>query len=229
MALADTIVATALSYTGCSWGDPAQRSRYCQHMYPGDTPANARQMGSKQSACLLHCKAVLGEQRRGDGSPELDGVIQWHGRPVDLWTAPYAGALLGTIEGLLFELGRQRGVLQTKLYEGEAVPDLRPSDIVLVGQGGGAPSDPAARAKWLADWGGVAHGFVVTGVSPDGLTVESSDGGQSDKKNSGYPTAIAKVSRVLQRKSNGWWLGSRRLSWRLRASDLPLAQVAAAA
>lgn len=227
--LADTIVAAALSYTGCSWGDPATRERYCKHMCPGDTPANARQMGSRQSACLLHCKAVLGEQRRGDGSPELDGTIMWKGRPVDLWTAPYAGPLLGTIEGLLFELGRQRGVLKTRLYEGEAVPDLHPGDIVLVGQGGGAPSDPAAKAKWLAEWGGVAHGFVVTAVSPDGLTVESSDGGQSDKLNSGYPTAIAKVQRVLVRRPQGWFLGSRRLSWRLRAPDLPLAQSAAAA
>jgi hypothetical protein len=134
---------------------------------------------------------------------------------------PYAGALMGQIETLLYELARQRGLLDLDLWRLDAPAVLRPGDVVVVGNLGQAPSDPAARAAWLRDWGGLTHGFLVTGVS--GLRVESSDGGQTDPLNSGYPTMIKAVTRELvQKPGTGWWLGTRRLRWRFRAGELPV-------
>lgn len=222
--LADTIVALALECNGLSYGDPERREAYLRHQYPSDSWANALEMGRRQSGCLLHARSLLSRQRRGDGSPELDGRILWQGAQVDLWAAPYAAkGQLGMIEGLLWELARQRGLLVANAGETEAPPELRPSDLVVIGQGGQPPLDPAERERWRRRWGGLAHGLVVTGA--EGLEVESSDGGQTDPLNAGRPTAILRRLRRLVRREGGWWLedaaGARRIGWIFRMGDLP--------
>jgi hypothetical protein len=218
--LADTLIARALTCDGLSYGDGRTRQAYLLHQYPTDTPFNRNDMGKRQSGCLLHVRSLLAAEG-------VAGEIDWRGRLLDVLRAPYAGELLGTIETILQELARQRGLLTEGLFRGAEVPELLPADLVVIGQGGRAPVDPIQRQLWQTDWGGVAHGFLVTGVSDDKIEIESSDGGQTDKLNSGYPTAIRRVVRRLERRRNGWWLVSddgraRRLNWRLRCSDLPL-------
>ena len=238
--LADTIVQMALARVGASYGGH-RRAEYLAHQYPGDTLAAATQMGSRQSGCLLTARGCLAHQRRADGSPEVDGVISWHGARVDVLRAPYASAsMLGQIEGVLVELARQRDqegdptrgpearILKTDLWKGDAPPHLEPGDFVIIGSGGSAPADPAAKAKWASEWGGLVHGFIVTGVGDGGLAVESVDGGQTDPANGGHPTAILARSRRLERRASGWWAVNapggpgRRLNRRIRAGLLPL-------
>lgn len=218
--LADTLVRRALDCNGLSYGDGRTRAAYLRHQYPGDTAFNRNDMGRHQSGCLLHVRGLL-------AADEVDGVISWGGRQLDVLRGPYAGPLCGRIETILYELARQRGLLTERLYQGDAVPELQPGDLVVIGQGGSRPTDSIQRQLWQADWGDIAHGFLVTGVDEGGLVVESSDGGQTDSLNSGHPTAIRRVERRLERRRNGWWLASdsgkaRRLNWRLRAGELPL-------
>lgn len=213
MAFDDTNVMAALDTVGLSYGDPKKRPDYARAIHPFDDPAAAVQMASTQSACLLHARAILATQKDGGDAWCLPGEITLNGRRIDALRTPYAKTV-GQIETLLTEWGRQHGYLTDRFHRGDAQPDIRPGDIVLVGQGGSPPSDPVARAKWLQEWGGVAHGFVVVGTG--GAEVMSVDGGQTDTLNRGLPTAIRPRTRTLVRKANGWWLGDRRLSWRIR-------------
>jgi hypothetical protein len=222
--LADTIVALALAREGASFGDPARRPEYLAHQYPGDTPFHAREMGSRQSGCLLFARGCLAHQRRADGTPELDGSITWRGRSVDALQDPYAGPLLGAIEGLLQEYGRQRGVLITDAFEVEDLPALvTPGDILAIGNLGQPPTDSVQREQWRRSWGGLLHGIVVTGRQ--GLEVERIEGGKTDPLNSSRPTAIRRGTGALERRADGWWLregasGARRCNWLLRTSTL---------
>jgi hypothetical protein len=218
MAFDDTNVMLALETEGLSYGDKAKRPAYARAIHPFDTAADAVQMASTQSACLLHARAILATQQDGDGAWCLPGEVTLHGRRVDALRTPYARTL-GQIETLLTEWGRQHRYLTPNFHRGDAVPDIRPGDLVMVGQGGSPPKDPTARQRWLAEWGGVAHGFVVVGTGGD--AVMSVDGGQDDfanldDKKRPRPTAIRARTRTLVRKANGWWLGDRRLAWRIR-------------
>jgi len=233
--LGDTLARMALERAGASWGDPARRREYLLHQYPGDrTPAGepswaAGDMGRRQSGCLLTCRGTLAAQRRADGSAELDGLTPWHGRQVDLLRCTYGAPFLGLIEPMLLEYGRHRGVLREGVWRAEEPPPLAPGDILTIGNLGQAPKDPIQRQLWLHDWGGLVHGFMVVDV--DGLRVGSVDGGQSDRLNSGFPTAIRRVDRTLERRSNGWWLvngdgKARRCNWLLKASELAVTPAA---
>lgn len=218
MAFDDTNTLLALDTVGLSYGDPKKRVAYARAIHPFDDLAAAVQMAATQSACLLHARAILATQKDADGDWCLPGEITRNGRRIDAMRTPYAQTL-GQIETLLTEWGRQYGYLTPDLWRGVDPPDIRPGDIVLVGQGGSAPKDPAVRAKWLQEWGGVAHGFVVVGTGGD--AVMSVDGGQDDlanldSKGRPRPTAIRSRTRTLVRKGNGWWLGDRRLNWRIR-------------
>ena len=213
MAFEDTNVMAALDTVGLSYGDPKKRPAYARAIHPFDDLAAAVQMASTQSACLLHARAILATQQDGDGAWCLPGEIALNGRKVDALRTPYAKTL-GQIETLLTEWGRQHGYLTPHFHRGDAQPDIRPGDLVMVGQGGSPTRDKAVRAQWEREWGGVAHGFVVVGTG--GAEVMSVDGGQTDTLNRGLPTAIRSRTRTLVRKGNGWWLGDRRLNWRIR-------------
>lgn len=214
MSLADTYVAATLDAIGLSYGDEALRSAYLSHCYPGDTLADARSMGAVQSACMLHARGGLVEAG-------ANGVIRWGGKQIDILRCPYAGPMLGRIEEMLLALGKANRVLeQDRFAVGEGI---QASDILGMGYGSRRPTDPGELARWLSEYGGLAHGSVVTGV--EGVVIECGDGGQPDPKNGGKPTAIRRVERTLERRANGWWLsgsaGPRRITWRLRAADLP--------
>ncbi len=213
MAFDDTNTLLALDTVGLSYGDPKKRHKYARTIHPFDDLATAVQMASTQSACLLHARAILAVQKDADDAWCLPGEITRNGRRVDALRTPYAQTL-GQIETLLTEWGRQHGYLTPDPWRGVDPPDIRPGDIVLVGQGGSPPKDAVARAQWLQKWGGVAHGFVVVGTG--GAEVMSVDGGQPDPLNGNRPTAIRSRTRTLVRKANGWWLGDRRLNWRIR-------------
>lgn len=226
MSLADTLVARALERVDLSYG--ATRDAYLRAVLPGDVDehgnpsAQAVEMGSHQSSCLLFARGVL-------AADEVDGTIPWAGVPLDVLRCPYADRrVLGRVEALLLELARQRGLLVNH-YDQKAMADIRPGDLLVIGYGGSLPKDPAERARHLAIWGGVAHGLMVTEVHTEqggGLTVVSGDGGQRDPGNEGKPTAIRRVVRTLERRENGLWLangfGRRRLNWRLRCPELPV-------
>lgn len=217
MSYADTIVMGALAFEGTSYGDLATRARYLLACYPFDTAAAATDMGRTQSACLLFARGLVAVQKRGDGSWEVDGAITRNGRTIDALRTPYVQTI-GQIETLLTEWARQHGCL-TADFHGTASspqPDIQPGDIVGMGFGGSAPADPVARVRWAAEWGGVMHGEVVERV--DGDVVTAIAGGQTDKANGGRPTAIRRVTRQLVRKGNGWWIGTRRLNWRIRVA-----------
>jgi hypothetical protein len=224
--LSDTLIARALSCEGLSYGDPSTQRAYLLHQYPGDRTAagepdaNARQMGERQTGCLLTVRGNL-------AADEVDGTISWRGAPLDVLRCSYAlPGVLSFVETLLVQLGRQRGLL---VDHGPELAALELADVVLIGQGGQAPSDEGERAKWRAAWGGLAHGFLVTGLSTDGqgrTLVESIDGGQIDPRNGGRCTAIRRVTRRLEMRGGNPWLvssdgGARRIGWRLRAGALP--------
>lgn len=219
MSLADTLVARTLERVDLSYG--ATRDPYLRAVLPGDVDAEgnpnaqAVEMGSHQSSCLLFGRGVL-------AADEVDGTLTWAGAPLDVLRCPYADRrVLGRVEALLLELARVRGLLVNH-YNQAAMADLRPGDLLVIGYGGSLPKDPAERARHLAVWGGVAHGLMVVGVDQDGARVTSVDGGQTDAKNGGRPTAIAMRERQLVTRENGLWLGNKRLNWRVRCADLSI-------
>ncbi len=228
MALADTLIVRALEQDGLSFGNKATRRAYLLDCYPGDRDehgepdGNAVSMGAGQSSCLLHCRGVL-------AADECDGEVSWHGKALDVLRCPYHDPSVFTqIDGLLFELGRQKGVLVTAAAGADQLADIGPANIVTIGSRGSAPKDPVEKARWLAEWGGLMHGILVTGVRvEDGVTfIESVEGGRLDAI-TGNSTAIERVERRLERRAGGHhWLvsangGARRLNWRLRAGELP--------
>lgn len=216
---ADTLCARALECNGLSYGNLTTRLPYLKHCYGGDvTPqgnpnADAQSMGSGQYACQLHQRGVLAED-------EVDGMIVYRGKEVDILRCAYA-PYIGQIDAMLQALGKARGLLVTG---GDALGDIQPADLVTIGMGGKAPDDPAEKARWLAEWGGVAHGVFVTGVR--GTTILCTDGGQQDPANVPHGTAIANCERYLVKRTNGWWLadahGAKRINWRIRGGALPL-------
>lgn len=223
--LADTVVALALSLEGASYGNATRRAEYLAHQYPGDTPFNAKDMGSHQSGCLLFARGCLAHQRRADGSPEIDGTITWNEQRLDALRAPYAAPeLLGMIDGLLQELASQRGLLVRDCYKRPDLPELlAPGDILAIGALGRPPLDSVQADLWRRHWGGLLHGFVVVGT--DGLTVERIEGGKTDPLNGHRPTAIQRGVSPLERRPDGWWLlegggKARRCNWLFRASRL---------
>ena len=179
-------------------------------------------MGRSQSACLLFARGCLSRQLQADGRPEIEGLITFRGAPMDALRTPYAKTV-GQIETLLYEWAKQHDCLRAALWQGDALadgteipPEIVPGDIVVVGSLSVPPQIEPYRSKWLKEWGGVTHGFVVTAT--DGRRISSVDGGQTDPKNSYKPTAIAARERMLERKASGWWLGDRRLNYLVRVT-----------
>lgn len=220
--IADSTVALALEAEGSSFGNADRRHEYLRACYPHDSGADAEEMGRSQSACLLFARGCLSRQLQADGRPEIEGVITWRGGPFDALRTPYAKTI-GQIEVLLYEWAKAHGHLHTALWQGDALadgteipPEIVPGDIVVVGSLSVPPQIEPHRTTWARTWGGVTHGFVVTGVS--GRDVESVDGGQTDERNSYKPTAIKSRSRRLERKDSGWWLGDRRLNYLVRVT-----------
>lgn len=224
MALDDTLVARALSRQGQCYGAPDTRTPYLLGQYPGDVArsgmptAAAQDMGRRQSGCLLFGRGVL-------AADEVDGVVSWGGKPRDVLRESYASpAFLGKVEAMLLVLARARGCLIERMWTGDDLPDLRPADLLVIGQGGSPPTDPAEERRWRLEWGGVAHGAFV--VERSGYLVSSVDGGVADGANGGKPTAIRACARRLERRPNGWWLCSassdRRLNYVIRCGALPL-------
>lgn len=209
----------ALECNGLCYGDPLKRTAYLRHLYPGDLTATgepnaaALDMGRKQSSCLLSVRGVL-------AACDVDGVCTINGKTFDVLRAPYAPPdHIGQVETWLRELARQRGALVSDAWKTK--PQTRFGDVFVIGWGGSAPADPAEKAKWLSEWGGVAHGAVVTyDFGPEGI--QSGDGGQTDVLNENRPTAIAQRVRKLHQDAAGrWWLGDRRLNYIIRAGNLP--------
>lgn len=179
-------------------------------------------MGRSQSACLLFALGCLSRQLQADGRPEIEGLITFRGAPMDALRTPYAKTV-GQIETLLYEWAKRHDCLRAALWQGDALadgteipPEIVPGDIVVVGSLSVPPQIEPYRSKWLKEWGGVTHGFVVTAT--DGRRISSVDGGQTDPKNSYKPTAIAARERMLERKASGWWLGDRRLNYLVRVT-----------
>jgi len=206
--LPDRVVSVALSTLGLRYGDPQKRRAYAEHDYPGTPLATAEQEAAEQSSCLLHARGCL-------AAAGADGTMTWKGRTIDGLRVPYTGAYISHVETLLYELARQRGALLTV---GADRPVISPGDIVVIGWGGSAPADETEKAAWLATWGGIAHGAVITGVRGDVLT--SSDGGQPDSGNGYKPTAIAECVRTLANKGGSWWLGGRRVNYIIQTGKL---------
>lgn len=218
MSLDDTLVARALQCPGLSYGNPATRAAYLALHYPGDTPKDAAEMGAKQSACMLFVRGLLA----GD---ETDGMITYRGKLVDILRGPYA-AYVGQIGPMLSTLGQQKKIITS---EQAAFSDVQPADMIVIGQGGSAPQDAAAKAAWLRDWGGLEHALFVTGF--DGDVVESVDGGQTDPQNASRSTAVATRRRTLIKRNGVLWLAddsgaARRIGWRLRCGALPVREAA---
>ncbi len=212
--LADTLIAIADGCAGLSYGDPATRPRYLSHLYGGDSAFNANDMGRKQYGCMLTGRGHL-------AADETDGMILYHGKQVDILRCPYA-TYIGQIDEMLQAFAKARGLF---VATGDALGDIEPADYLVIGSGGIAPKDAAAKASWLASWGGVAHGIFVTVV--DGTSVRTIEGGKRDPKNSGYGTAIGACERTIRPRANGYWLedgngDSRRINWRMRCADLPV-------
>lgn len=228
--LSDTLVMMAREYLETSFGDKETCDRYLEVCFPGDTPADARSMGSRMYSCLMFARGIAARQKKADGSPEIDGEILWRGKRIDALRCPYVQHI-GMIENLLYEHARQHGGLKERLWLEPEAPVFEGGDVVVIGKGGSKPIDPAAEASWRREWGGVAHGLVVLEVEPKGdlVVVTSADGGQIDPKNLGRPTAIRECVRYLERRENGWWLvdegtgKARRLNYRIRFSVLPSA------
>ncbi len=207
-----TILDLAKGAVGLRFGDPALRPTYLALQYPGDPPAVAAEMGRHQSGCLLFYRGLAA--RAG-----LDGRASWRGAVRDLLREPYgAPVYLGKVEGLLQEWAKAHRLIRPELWRGDSPPELQPGDLVAVGNLGSPPALEPHRGQWQRDWGGVTHGLVVERV--EGVTVHSIDGGQTDARNGGRPTAITRRERKLERRPSGWWLGGRRLSWLIRADGV---------
>jgi hypothetical protein len=217
---ADSLVSTALSYQNFSYGDPDKRRAYLLHQYNGDVDdtgeptAAAKEFGKTQYGCLLHARGVLAEN-------QVDGTIPFRGKLVDVLRCSYRVPYLGLVETMLQELARARGLLVMHTDQ-ESIADVQPADLLVIGEGGQAPADPAQRQVWLANAGGVAHGVFVTGV--DGQTIESVDGGGIDPLNSCHGSLIRRCVRTVGVRNGKLWLNDRRISWRLRCADLPVIQ-----
>ncbi len=218
MSLVDTLVAGALECKDLSFGNRATQRAYLLHQYRGDVDASgepnaaAKEMGKKQYGCLLHCRGVL-------GADETDGMMVYRGKTIDILRCAYA-PLIGQIETMMKEFARARGLL-VEHDDQDAISDIQPGDILLIGERGSAPEDAAEHARWVRDAGGVAHGVFVTGVEGD--TITSVDGGGSDPLNPPYGSLIRQCVRTVNVIRGKKWLGDRRISWRLRSADLPLA------
>jgi hypothetical protein len=199
--LASRMVACATPAAGLSYG--SDRSAYLAAIYPGDKDANghpnaqAFEMGSYQSSCMLFARACLAHS--GITDPRIRGDY-----------AP----IVGTVETVLFNSARDAGALV--MAQAGKRPDIEPGDVVVIGIGGSAPKDEKERAAWLVSWGGIAHGDVVTSVEGD--IVRGVAGGQYDPQNSGKPTKIDNVTRTLYQAGDGrWWLGDRRINYIIKA------------
>lgn len=105
-----------------TYGDPETRARYLAWLYPGDTEAHARDMGSRQYGCLLHARACLREAG-------LDGTCRFGGREIDVLRCAYA-PLLGQIGPMLQTLAMAHGWLETT-----DLLTVQPADILLIGEG----------------------------------------------------------------------------------------------
>lgn len=218
MALDDTLVARALETQGLSYGDPVTRVDYRDHLFWWDTPKNRDAFARTMSSCLVHVRGILGRD-------EVDGRISWGNGIIDCLRTPYAN-FVSHIETLLLALARQRNLLVTHQDQAAIRSILRPGGMVVHGAYGSLPPPGPERTKHLSFWGGVAHGIFITGI--EGNLVESVDGGQIDPLNldpkTGQPrcTKITRCVREIRQRSNGLWLGERKLNWGFDLGRLPV-------
>ena len=116
------LISAATAAAGLSYGDPATRAAYLARQYPGDTPDDARSMGSSQYGCLLHARACLREAG-------LDGTCLYRGKEIDVLRCAYA-PYIGQIQGLIETLARHHG-----WYATDDLADVQPADLLVVGEG----------------------------------------------------------------------------------------------
>lgn len=206
---ADAVVCTALAQVGLSYS--SARLPYLALCYPGDTAADAAEMGRSQSSCGLVARGIL-------RVAEVDGRLLFGGQAVDVLRDPYARLMrLGCYALTLLEvLGQDRGLW----VPARAGAEPEPGDVLVIG----------AESH---GWGGGEHALTCTGR--DGDRVDSVDGGQTDPGNSFHPTATRARSRTLIRvaDTDELWLADapalaegrpvagRRIQGWLRAGELP--------
>lgn len=202
-----TLAAAGLPWDGSGYGDTVNRLALSRFIYPGDTQSAALAMLHDHSSCLTFSRGAAAAANK-------DGMVNG----VDVLRRAYQ-PIQGSIETLLSQWAKAKGVY---MLPGLDKPVLIGDDIAVIGWGGSAPDKPGAPAydKWMAEWGGIAHGMVVTGPM-NGDMVPVVQGGQVDHGNPGHSTGINTAWRELVSKNGHWWLGGRRLNYIIRASKVP--------
>lgn len=213
--LQDTIVAMAREKVGLCYGDPAKRAAYRDFVYAFDG-VHAEEFASKLISCLMFAKALMAHN-------EVDGRLVVAGRERDVLRESYAN-FPTMIDSLLQGLAKRHGLLvdQSTASIDKLVAAIEPGCLVVHGAGGQLPKEQEARDRHLAQWGGIAHGMVVTEVN--GNTVRSADGGQLDKLNDHRSTAIAERERAFSLRNGKLWLGNRRVNYVFPMHKMPVVQ-----
>lgn len=205
MNLRDSIALRALDFDGTSYGNSATREEYCRLLFPADTRQNASSMASSMSSCLLFLRGLLALE---DG---VDGTILYRGKSTDVIRAPYA-SYVGQIDEMLWAFAKARGAFVSgsdpRMIELVKIPGT----MVEIGYGGSLPKDEAAKAKHLAQWGGIAHGLVITAFDEGESTVDDVSGGKLDAS-TGRSTAIKKETHKISFQKDGIWVGARKVNW----------------
>jgi len=219
--LSDTLVTRAIMCDGLSYGDLAKRQAYKDHVFFSDNERNKEQFARTMMSCLLHIRALGGQD-------EVDGFVTWGGGRRDVLREPYAN-FVSHIETMLQTLARQRGLLVTHQDQQGARRLFRPAAMLVHGALGRLPPPGPERTKHLQEWGGVAHGMFVTGVSEANgrIRLECIDGGRLDPLNldeNKRPrcTRIERVEREVSVRKSGLWIGDRRFCWGMDMGLLPL-------
>lgn len=219
--LQDTLVAMADDKVGLCYGDPAKRAAYRDFIYAFDAP-HEDEFASKLISCLMFAKALMAHN-------EVDGRILWHGVTRDVLRESYAN-FVGQIDTIHQELARQNGLLFR--YDTHTAAELRaaiePGCLIVHGAGGQLPADEGLRKRHLIEWGGIAHGAVVTASESDLAypfpKIISADGGQLDEKNNGRSTAIGECRRFLSVRGGDLWFGKRRVNYVFPMHKMPVVQ-----
>jgi hypothetical protein len=217
--LRETLVTRAMMCDGLSYGNPATKQAYKDHLFGSDTEPNRESFAKTMMSCLLHARALMGRD-------EVDGFVSWGGGRRDVLREPYAN-FVSHIETLLQTLARQRKLLVTYQDQEAAKRILVGGALLIHGALGKLPPPGPARDKHLREWGGVAHGMVVTEVLQGGKVLECVDGGQLDPGNIDAEgrqrcTRIAKVYRRVTYRPSGMWIDGRRFCWGMDMGALPL-------
>lgn len=188
-------IASGLVGFGAVDKPPGRRAAYQDTLGPGET-GSMRQSMLTMYSCGLVGRAIL----------RLAGVRHRRLAP------PYrVGMAVSDLSVIGIEHGARRS----------GGPGDWPhlGDIACIGEAG--PARPkqqtpeamgayqAARARWLADWGGEAHVFCVT--ERDESMYRSVDGGQQDEQLGGM--CIEAKERSYSIRRDRLWIGGRRLNF----------------